>query len=289
MDVKRIFPLVAVLVAVCSVGVANENEVTDSNARRFAARTVYLQNAVEGYHQLHLYGKLGGKAKLELDPNKCSLDSFGDTTTCTRMAIRVVDVTLSQAKIKDPTGQGRLLYMINDTGLKNLLMLVVWPESDCPARFIYIDRSDKTPRPISLEPSPLDGKDDHGKGDHGKNDHGKADHGKDDHGKGGKDEKKAELCVGKYSAQQVPGAVLIFACGVHPTGGYKTYFKKSPIEIYPPQFILMHEKPDGFVTQVITPFMVYTQFNAEEKIDEVFVHDANGKHRVPVEQVPDLK
>lgn len=100
---------------------------------------------------------------------------------------------------------------------------------------------------------------------------------------------KAVLCSATYSAQQVPGAVIIFAAGVHPTPGYKTYFEELPITVFPPQHRLMHVKPKGMVAQVITPFMVETSFPAEDKIDEVIVHDANGEHKVPVEQVPDIK
>lgn len=100
---------------------------------------------------------------------------------------------------------------------------------------------------------------------------------------------KPELCEGKYSAQQVPGAVIIFAAGAHLTSGYETFFEQLPIDIFPPQYRLMHVKPDGFVSQVITPFFVYTSFPANRKIDEVVIHDASGEHKVKVEQVPDLK
>lgn len=103
------------------------------------------------------------------------------------------------------------------------------------------------------------------------------------------DQAAAELCCAKYSAQQVPGAVIIFAAGVHPTAGYKTYFEKLPIAVFPPQHRLMHIKPTGVVAQVITPFVVHATFPAEDKIDEVIVHDVNGEHEVPVEQVPEIK
>jgi hypothetical protein len=97
-----------------------------------------------------------------------------------------------------------------------------------------------------------------------------------------------ELCAASYRAQQVPGAVLIFAEGIHPTSGYQVFFEQSLIDIFPPQFILWHVKPSGIVLDVLTPFFVYTSFKATDKIDAVIVHDANGKHEVKVEQVPDL-
>lgn len=100
---------------------------------------------------------------------------------------------------------------------------------------------------------------------------------------------KPELCEGKYSAQQVPGAVIIFAAGAHLTAGYETYFEQLPIDIFPPQHRLMHMKPAGIVAQVVTPFVVYASFPAKDKIEEVVIHDSKGEHKVKVEQVPDLK
>lgn len=97
-----------------------------------------------------------------------------------------------------------------------------------------------------------------------------------------------ELCHGTYSAQQVPGAVIVKAEGWHPTSGYRTYLEKSPIAVYPPQFILLHEAPAGATLQVLTPFTVRAMFQAEEPVATVVVHHAEGKTEVPVEQVRDV-
>jgi hypothetical protein len=94
-------------------------------------------------------------------------------------------------------------------------------------------------------------------------------------------------CAASYRSEQVPGAVLIFAQGVHPTSGYVVFFERSPLTISPPQFSLWHVNPSGIVLEVITPFSKYTSFTAKEKIDTVVIYDANGKHEVAVEQVPD--
>jgi hypothetical protein len=97
-----------------------------------------------------------------------------------------------------------------------------------------------------------------------------------------------EPCAAAYRAQQVPGAVLIFADGIHPTSGYVTFFEQSPLDIFPPEFLLWHVRPTGFVLEVLTPFTEHTMFKAAEEIKTVVVHDANGRHEVPVEQVPDI-
>jgi hypothetical protein len=58
--------------------------------------------------------------------------------------------------------------------------------------------------------------------------------------------------------------------------------------VFPPEFQLLHIAPTGLTAQVVTPFLVYTQFPAEQMVERVIVHDANGRHEVDVEQVPDL-
>jgi hypothetical protein len=42
------------------------------------------------------------------------------------------------------------------------------------------------------------------------------------------------------------------------------------------------------VLQVITPFSEHLTFPAHERVHSVVVHDATGRHEVPVEQVPDM-
>lgn len=91
----------------------------------------------------------------------------------------------------------------------------------------------------------------------------------------------------RYRANQVPGGVIIMADGEHNTSGYEAFFEQLPIDIFPPQFALKHRRPEGSTLDVITPFHVNTSFKASDKIDEVIIHDATGKHAVAVEQTPD--
>ncbi len=104
-------------------------------------------------------------------------------------------------------------------------------------------------------------------------------------------DERIELCnengdVG-YRADQVPGGVIIIAEGKHETSGYDVFLEQSPIEIFPPQFILKHRKTDGLVLDVVTPFYTFTSFKAAQKIENVFIDDAKGKHSVKVDQTPD--
>jgi hypothetical protein len=74
---------------------------------------------------------------------------------------------------------------------------------------------------------------------------------------------------------------------VHPTSGYVVFFEKSPIDVFPPEFSVWHVKPSGIVLEVLTPFNIYTSFKTTGKVERVVVHDADGRHEVEVEQVPD--
>ena len=94
-----------------------------------------------------------------------------------------------------------------------------------------------------------------------------------------------ELCKAVYAAIQVQKKVYIFANGVHPTVGYRTYFEKAKIAIWPPQFSLMCEKPNGVVAQVLAPFSAQTSFNADDPVESVTITDSDGKQTIKVVQV----
>ena len=94
------------------------------------------------------------------------------------------------------------------------------------------------------------------------------------------------LCKATYRAEQIPGLVIVTARGSHRTGGYQVWFEQSPIRIFPPELILYHERPE-LGSDVITPFSVTHSFAASDPVERVVVHDHDGRHEVPVEQVPD--
>lgn len=100
------------------------------------------------------------------------------------------------------------------------------------------------------------------------------------------DKKGAELCneAGdvKYSAAWEKGKVTITAAGSHPTAGYRIFFEQSMLMIYPPEFILKHQRPEGMAATVITPFSVHASFKADEKPQAITIHDAKGRNRVVV-------
>ncbi len=87
----------------------------------------------------------------------------------------------------------------------------------------------------------------------------------------------------KYSAKWAEGKVTLNASGKHNTGGYQVSLKQGAAEIFPPQFTLVHKRPEGIVTQAITPFTVTATVAAAEKPKAVTVTDARGRHSVAVE------
>src|SRR5439155_11536299 len=64
-----------------------------------------------------------------------------------------------------------------------------------------------------------------------------------------------QLCHGEYQALKLSNCVVISATGVHMSSGYTVFFKKSPLDIFPPQFSLMHIFAGGML-DVIVPFSI---------------------------------
>lgn len=91
-----------------------------------------------------------------------------------------------------------------------------------------------------------------------------------------------ELGFGTYRAEHVSGAVIIHAEGETPTPGYKVWLQEAIIDVYPPEFTLYWEPPDGLAADVLTPFHVQAEFPADEAVKQITVRDADGAHAVPV-------
>ena len=93
-----------------------------------------------------------------------------------------------------------------------------------------------------------------------------------------------ELGYGAYRAEQVNDAVILHADGETPSAGYKVWLQEAMIAVYPPEFTLYWQPPDGLAADVLTPFHVQADFFADEPVAHVTVRDADGAHQVPVAQ-----
>lgn len=225
---------------------------------RIAVATVYLQEPIEHFHQITLIGLLGGMGKIWLDPNRCRASEFGDPESCTEMDPAERRVRIVRNSVSDPNG--RQLYAIRGA-LLNPLNLVVPSGGVEPFRFVYNDRGPTAPRPITLERLIW--------GDPGEPDAAGS---------------QVGYCAANYTAQQFPDyTVMIAARGWHPTTGFKVFFEELP-QFYPPEFKLLHIKPNGIALPVTIPFAAQAHVAAYNTIERVTVHDANGRHDLPVEQ-----
>jgi len=86
----------------------------------------------------------------------------------------------------------------------------------------------------------------------------------------------------KYKGFQHEDLVTIVAYGEHHTSGYKVALLQKPIDIFPPQYKLVHIEPSDPVAQVITPFTVSVSFHSKELLKSVTVEDGKGVHKVNV-------
>jgi hypothetical protein len=94
-----------------------------------------------------------------------------------------------------------------------------------------------------------------------------------------------DLGRASYHALQARDTVIVFAFGWHPTPGYTDFFEQSPLDIFPPEFIFHSIPPGWIVPQVLTPFAIWVMFGATDPVKNVTVHDADGAHELPVQQL----
>ena len=97
----------------------------------------------------------------------------------------------------------------------------------------------------------------------------------------------AELCVGRYTAQRVPGHVLIFAAGVHRSAGCVVFFRREAGDDFPPRFSLWHVRPHAPGLHAVTPFSAWTAFQTTRDVDQVQILDASGSQSITVDDVPE--
>ncbi len=93
-----------------------------------------------------------------------------------------------------------------------------------------------------------------------------------------------------YDALLVDDTVHVFAFGENSTSGWKNYFQKSLLTIYPPSFTFIQEAPNGVALQVITPFFAKTNFphNSSDNKNSISITDNSGPHTVNIRTAPTL-
>jgi len=211
-------------------------------------------------------------ARLTLNDNTISFNAFGDRMA-TEKAVAPFPVALERLRIDDPWKLGRKLYSVRfpkgkDELLGKFALHLVWPlrpgEREGAARLVLLDQNNRVSQTLDLERDLSD-----------------------DGRRNAREAKPNGPPVATYRAEWANKVVTVTASGNNPTPGWKNVLTVLPIDVYPPEFRFTQTPPGGLVPQLVTPFSVSTSAAAPTPIDHVFVIDANGRHRVAVEQVAD--
>ena len=108
-----------------------------SSGQEISLTTTYLSSPIEGFNRLAIDGDLAsGKGRLTADPNQCSLNGYGDTTGCTKMATQIADITLNELEIHDSLFNRRM-FLVADHPLPGKLVLIVPTSGNSSFRFVY--------------------------------------------------------------------------------------------------------------------------------------------------------
>src|SRR5262245_14178618 len=84
-----------------------------------------------------------------------------------------------------------------------------------------------------------------------------------------------ELGRAEYSAEWVPGAVIIKARGQKPSPGHRVWLQAEPEDVYPPVHDLLWLPPEGTWIQKLTPFEESASFPVREPPRSVKVRDVD--------------
>jgi hypothetical protein len=100
---------------------------------------------------------------------------------------------------------------------------------------------------------------------------------------------KPKLATAKvFRAVQVPGQITLYISGNKPTPRSRVWLEPSLLSVFPPEYILVLEPPEGPDIDVIVPFLAQVSFRAANPEKTVTVHDSKGAHKVKIEQALDV-
>lgn len=104
-------------------------------ARKLDLVSLYLNQPVLQAHAISLqlteirHGTMTGE--LRLDPNTCSLDTWGDRGGCTKMAPQSHPVEATAMRTRDPKGHHRICWTVHSKGIPNArLSLIEYPDAN---------------------------------------------------------------------------------------------------------------------------------------------------------------
>lgn len=92
-----------------------------------------------------------------------------------------------------------------------------------------------------------------------------------------------KLGVGYYFAMQLADSITVHAAGMTPHLNDLVHLEQLPVLIYPPELALYFYTPE-ITLPALKPFLVSASFTAKEPVSNLTVHDAGGRHSVPVQK-----
>jgi len=104
----------AISLAALTVVITPSSATAYEGETKLSLTTDYLFEKVAGGYWLRLNVTLDdrfrGKGTLEIDPNTQGFNNFGDPTSVTEIATKIVNITLEAIKLNDPAKKGRHLW-----------------------------------------------------------------------------------------------------------------------------------------------------------------------------------
>ena len=97
-------------------------------------------------------------------------------------------------------------------------------------------------------------------------------------------EKIAELAdVGQASATWTEGQLRVQVAGEVHESCWTVDIEQSPLDIWPPQFVVNRRRTDAICAEVFTRYVVAESFPLGARPDSIVLHHAGGEMNVPVE------
>ncbi len=128
------------------VQLSQEADTADGHRNQLQLDSTYQHAPVDfggrEFHGIGISGQIadGQKVNLELDPNTCSLNEFGDRTGCTKIAPTHIIAKLTKQRLSDPEELGRSIYRMEAPEIpKSLIVYLIEGRSESGYRIVLKD------------------------------------------------------------------------------------------------------------------------------------------------------
>lgn len=92
----------------------------------------------------------------------------------------------------------------------------------------------------------------------------------------------------EVTASYYPGVLTLRASGTLAETCWRVTISKSPLAIWPPEFIIEQCRTSEVCREVLLPYSVETRFPMNAIPEHVVIHDAQGRREIPLDVAPDV-